>query len=77
MFDIMGTPPHDSGTRKVASRDTEEDAREYAQNLASFGYRNLRVVEGESGSAVRDGQTRPEPAPVQTAAPAGPGPEGP
>lgn len=51
MFDIYGTGPFQTGERKITSRDTKEQAVNFAKNLASSGYTNLRVTEGEPGPA--------------------------
>jgi hypothetical protein len=53
MFDIYGKPPFHDHEQKITSRDTQQQAVDFARNLASYGYSNLRVSEGEAGPAVK------------------------
>lgn len=50
MFDIYGIPPNSDKERRLTLRYTQEEANAFVQNLSSFGYKSLRVVDTRAPS---------------------------
>lgn len=51
MFEIYGVPPFQTQEQKLTTRNRKEEAVRFAENLASHGYKNLRVVGTEEPAA--------------------------